>query len=219
MTQTTRWWWVRHAPVNSGGVIYGQDDLPCDCSDVGKFRALSAMLPHTEVWLTSHLMRTHQTAAGILAHRDAEPVLIREPDLAEQHLGDWQGMTHEALRAQRGDDPHRFWMTPAHEAPPNGESFSSVVDRVRRVIGRRCREHAGEDIVAVTHGGTIRAAVGIALGIDPERSLAFSIENLSVTCLEHIPGAEAPVPDGRSADAPLGGQWRIAQVNAIPIAD
>ena len=29
----TRWWWVRHAPVASGGRIYGQDDLPADCSD------------------------------------------------------------------------------------------------------------------------------------------------------------------------------------------
>ena len=31
---TTRWWWVRHAPVrNDGGNIYGQTDLACDTSD------------------------------------------------------------------------------------------------------------------------------------------------------------------------------------------
>ena len=28
---TTRWWWVRHAPVPDGGFIYGQRDLDCDC--------------------------------------------------------------------------------------------------------------------------------------------------------------------------------------------
>lgn len=212
MTLTTRWWWVRHAPVESGGVIYGQDDLPANCSDTAKFQALSGMLPASAVWLTSNLMRTHQTAAGILAHRDrpeGDPELIWEPDLAEQHLGDWQGMTHEALRAQRGDALHRFWMAPAHEAPPNGESFVALVERVARVIERRSQDHAGEDIIAVTHGGTIRAAIGIALGIEPERALAFSVENLSVTRLEHI----AP-PDGTTAAA----QWRISQVNSVPAA-
>ena len=31
---TTRWWWVRHAPVrNDGGNIYGQSDLACDTSE------------------------------------------------------------------------------------------------------------------------------------------------------------------------------------------
>ena len=211
MTLTTRWWWVRHAPVESGGVIYGQDDLPANCSDTAKFRALSGLLPEAAVWLTSNLQRTHQTAAGILAHRtlpDGDPELIAEPDLAEQHLGDWQGMTHEALRAQRGDEVHRFWMAPAHEAPPNGESFVDLVERVAPVIERRSREHAGADIIAVTHGGTIRAAIGHALGIEPERALSFSVENLSVTRLEHIAS-----PDGAPA------LWRVSQVNTVPRAD
>jgi alpha-ribazole phosphatase len=31
--------------------------------------------------------------------------------------------------------------------------------------------HAGRDVIAVAHGGTIRAALGLALGLDPEASL------------------------------------------------
>src|SRR5438094_128521 len=37
----TRWWWVRHAPVrDDGGNIYGQKDMPCDCSDGVVFDAV-----------------------------------------------------------------------------------------------------------------------------------------------------------------------------------
>ena len=39
---TTRWWWVRHAPVrDDGGNIYGQKDLGCDTSDRVVFEAVA----------------------------------------------------------------------------------------------------------------------------------------------------------------------------------
>jgi hypothetical protein len=41
---TTRWWWVRHAPVRSdGGNIYGQEDITCDTSDTEVFEAVAKM--------------------------------------------------------------------------------------------------------------------------------------------------------------------------------
>ncbi len=65
---TTRWWWVRHAPVrNDGGNIYGQSDLPCDTSDTYVFNAVAKVLPREAVWYSSNLMRTHQTAEAIWA--------------------------------------------------------------------------------------------------------------------------------------------------------
>ena len=42
---TTRFWWVRHAPVDSEGRIYGQKDMPCDCSDTAVFAGLARQLP------------------------------------------------------------------------------------------------------------------------------------------------------------------------------
>ena len=42
---TTRWWWVRHAPVrNDGGNIYGQSDLACDTGDTYVFNAVAAIV-------------------------------------------------------------------------------------------------------------------------------------------------------------------------------
>ncbi len=211
---TTRWWWVRHAPVvGHGGRIYGQDDFDCDCSDTATFQALARLLPADPVWVTSHLRRTHQTARAIRAHLPAgaptEPLI--EPDLAEQHFGDWQGWTHDELAEKRNGTRHRFWLAPAVEAPPGGESFVQVIARVAPVIARLSREHAGRDIVAVTHGGTIRAALAIALDLDPERALAFGTENCSLTRVDHIAGEAGSHAPGGDADV-----WRVDHVNLSP---
>ena len=99
----TRWWWIRHAPVPDGGRIYGQSDLDCDCTDAEIFAMLARELPRDAVWVTSNLARTRQTAAAILAaaadgrHAGVEPLAI--PDLAEQHLGEWQGMERKPFYA------------------------------------------------------------------------------------------------------------------------
>src|SRR5215813_7628270 len=106
----TRWWWIRHAPVPDGGKIYGQSDLDCDCTDGEIFSVLARELPHDAVWITSNLARTHQTAAAILQaavdgrHAAAKPIAI--PELAEQHLGEWQGMERKPFYAQRKVGTH-----------------------------------------------------------------------------------------------------------------
>ena len=217
--EVTRWWWIRHAPVNSGGRVYGQEDMPADCSDPALFRRLAALVPAEAVWVTSHLQRTRQTAEAILAQRPPGtsderelgrlPDFLAEADLAEQHFGDWQGCSHAELSAQREGAWHRFWLSPAHEAPPGGESFVQLIERVGPVVAKLSREHAGRDIVAVTHGGTIRAALAIALGLDAERVLSFSIDNCSLTRIDHIAGA----PGSHAPD--LAEAWRVVAVNLM----
>ena len=62
--QTTRWWWIRHAPVTTdGGRVYGQRDLPADTSNARAFEGLAAAMPRRAVWVTSHLQRTDQPLA------------------------------------------------------------------------------------------------------------------------------------------------------------
>jgi len=215
MTVTTRWWWIRHAPVNSGGLIYGQQDMPADCSDQPVFRALAAIMPPRPVWVVTQLQRTQQTTEAIAEHLpERPPAPLVEPQFAEQHFGDWQGLSHEELGRRRDGAWHRFWLAPAAEAPPGGESFQALMERVARSIKRLSREHAGRDIVAVTHGGTIRAALALALALDPEKALALSIDNCSLTRLDHIDGALS----SQSEAADNGdGIWRIVKVNQSPI--
>ena len=77
-TVTTRWWWVRHAPVREdGGNIYGQEDLGCDTSDRVVFEAVGKILPRNAVWYASNLKRTHQTAEAIWAAGFPKPARCR----------------------------------------------------------------------------------------------------------------------------------------------
>ena len=82
-----------------------------------------------------------------------------------------------------------------------------LYNRVCAAIARVTTAEAGRDVIAVGHGGTIKAAVGLALGGLPDRGLTFDIDNCSVTRLDHFATA------GQA-------HWRLPMVNQQPwIAD
>jgi len=206
----TSWWWVRHAPVRGhGGRIYGATDAICDTSDTATYEGLAKMLPSSAVWVTTHLSRTKHTMEAIGRGGYPTPSLMDtatvEDSLGEQSFGDWHGMTHDEVQETQPADHRGFWIAPATARPPNGESFKDLADRVHPTIQRLTDTHQGGDIVAVAHGGTIRAALGLALALPPEQMLAFRIDNLSVTRLDHFPLENDPK-----------GAWRVTMVNASP---
>ena len=205
----TRWWWVRHAPVREdGGNIYGQADLNCDCSDSVVFNAVAKILPRNATWYASSLKRTHQTADAILAAGANAPAgYTQEAAFAEQHMGDWQGRNRAAFVATLRPEIGSYWYAPAEERAPNGESFVDLYERVRLAVERISTLHAGQDIVAVAHGGTIKAAIALAIGLEPKAGLRFTIDNCSVTRLDLL-------------TSPGHAGWRIPMINQQPwIAD
>jgi len=205
MTET-RWWLVRHAPVpNPEARCYGQRDVECDTSNTAAFDTLAKRLPRDAVWVATPLSRTQRTMHAIHQARGTTPdPLHLEPRLAEQHFGDWQGRTYVEMGAfGHGGTAasHRFWLAPAHETPPGGESFVAVMQRVHGAIEALSQRHAGKDIVCVAHGGSIRAALALSLGLSPEAALAVNIDTLSLTRLDLIDSTAA------------GHGWRVGLVN------
>lgn len=205
MNRETRWWWIRHGPVTShAGRIYGQQDVPADLSKSdAAIAGLSAILPSNSIAVTSDLQRTITTADAL---NDAGPhwdEVHREPDFREQHFGDWQGLSTAEFGTIRDGLPHSGWLAPAYERPPSGESFSDVIGRVVPAIIRHTAASAGRDIIAIGHGGSIRAALSYALHLNPESALSFSLENLSLTRLDHIETQDDQ------------GVWRVVCVNRV----
>jgi alpha-ribazole phosphatase len=196
---------IRHAAVeeNARAYLYGIMDVGlCPHSLVAQapmYRALAERLPRPALWLVTPLSRTVRTAEAIFrAGYPAVPLLV-EPGLIEQHLGDWQGLPHAELPPKLRQPAHAFWPLAGDEQPPGGESMAQVVVRVGETLERLAREHAGRDVVAVTHGGTIRAAIAHALRITADNALHLSVHNLSLTRLDHH-------PEG----------WRVVCVNEVP---
>ena len=203
MRTVTRWWLVRHAPVvGQSGRIYGSNDVEADVSDEALFRKLANNLPNDSVMVTSRLTRAIHTANALIKSGLRIEARVVEEDLGEQDFGAWQGLTWEDISASdEAAGSHKFWTAPASHTPPDGESFHDVVERVGRVVQRLTDHHSGRDIVAVIHGGSIRAALAHALALDPEIALGFATEYLSTTRIDHVSG------DG------AGGTWRVAFVN------
>ena len=201
----TCFWLIRHAVVeeNARSYLYGVMDVDlCPYSRAAQgamYRALALRMPRPAHWVATPLSRTTRTAEGIFdAGYPAAPLAI-EPGLTEQHLGDWQGLAHAALPAKLSRPAHAFWPLAGEERPPGGESMTAVIARVGATLERLAREQAGRDVVAVSHGGTIRAAVAYALRINADSALHLSVHNLSLTRLEAHPAG-----------------WRVVCVNAPP---
>ena len=199
---STRWWLLRHAPVPCPhGRITGRLDVACDTSETEVFQALARTLPVNPVLVESGLIRCRQTAGALEAAGLLLPPPMIEPDLAEQDFGRWQGRSWMDLEAAKDPGLAAFWADPAGSAPPGGESFAAMVERVRAALEQITAAQAGRDILAVVHAGTVRAALAVALGITPEQALRFAVKPLSLTRL----------------DATAAG-WRIETVNAQPYA-
>ncbi|HTR18200.1 MAG TPA: histidine phosphatase family protein [Acetobacteraceae bacterium] len=204
MTDITRFWLLRHAIVeeNARAVLYGRMDVPlCPESllaQASTYRRLAARLPRGAEWLVTPLSRTRCTAEAIQqAGYGAAPLTV-EPGLTEQDLGAWQGLAHDELPSRLSQPAHVFWPLAAAEAPPGGESMVHVIERVGATLELRAEAHPGRDVVAVSHGGAIRAAVAHALGIGAANALHLAIQNLSLTVIERHPAA-----------------WRVLCVNEV----
>ncbi len=201
----TRFWMIRHALVaeNARALLYGTMDVElCPhtlLAQVPSYQAIARALPNPAVWVATPLSRTVRTAGAIMAAGYAGPALLVEPDLIEQNLGDWQGLPHAALPERLTLPAHPFWPLAGIERPPGGESMVEVIQRVGAAMERLARTHDGQDVVIVSHGGAIRAAVAHALGIAADNALHLSVQNLSLTRLE------------RQAEG-----WRVSCVNAMP---
>jgi alpha-ribazole phosphatase len=204
MTET-RFWLIRHAIVeeNARAILYGIMDVPlCETSlleQAPMYCALAARLPRPAAWKVTPLSRTRRTAEAIFAagYPHTEPDV--EPDLIEQGLGEWQGLAHAELPARLTLPKHAFWPIAGHERPPGGETMADVIDRVGPTLERLAVQHEDSDVVIVSHGGTIRAAVAHCLRIGADNALHLVVQNLSLTRLERS-------PEG----------WRVVCVNELP---
>lgn len=187
--QPTIFWLIRHATVEptSLALLYGQMDVPiCQdrlVRDAPRYAALAGLLPKPAAWVVTPLSRTSLTAEAIMKAGYGSVTPRTEQALIEQDFGTWQGMSMQEFtnRTPR----HPFWPVGGDEQPPEGESFHHMRERVGAGLDRLGRDHRGQDVVVISHGGAIRAAVAHALDLTAHQALSLAIENLSITRIEY----------------------------------
>ena len=152
-------------------------------SDGKKLEALAKILPDNAVWVTTSLRRARETANRLSAITTTARSIDEHDNLREQSFGDWEGSCWQDIPAAVSE---AFWKDPAKNRVPNGESFADVVTRVTETVEQLNTHHTGRDIVAVTHTGSIRAAITHALGGDARAGLSFQLAPLSLTRIDAI---------------------------------
>ncbi len=174
---------IRHTSLQvASGICYGQSDIDVAASFAQELATLKAALIDTkfDAIYTSPLQRCTKLAnglAGTLNMGDTQ----EDARLKELHFGDWE--------MQAWDDiPREIFDAWAHNyaeiSPPNGETFSQLQQRGLSFLDDMREQHASGNIVAVTHGGMIRALVAHALDMPLKKLFRMSIDYGSVTQLQ-----------------------------------
>jgi broad specificity phosphatase PhoE len=130
----------------------------------------------------SPMRRAQQTLAPLLDHCPKAPVL--KPEFSEVDFGDWTGLTWEQVHGRFGVRAFDWLRQLDAAGLPNGESGRSFVARVGPPLRRIVRDHAGETVAIVCHGGVVRAMLSILLGLSLPQMASFEIDYASLTRVE-----------------------------------
>lgn len=139
--------------------------------------------------VTSDLPRAVETAQTIADATALEMVL--EPGLREVDVGSWSGLTREQAR---DTDPDGFerWMA-GESGWAGGETYDQMHLRVVAALDRLAANHQAGTIIAVAHGGAVRAGACHAAGLPGhDRRRFVGCANCSVTELLYPAGARIP---------------------------
>jgi len=201
----TRFWLIRHALVEESAraFLYGSTDVPlCETTlmDQGPmYAALARRLPRPAIWGCTPLSRTRRSCSSTCPTSFGLRPAEGSSRLIEQSMGEWHGTRHAELPAKLAEPAHPFWPLSGSERPPGGESMEEVIARAGAAVEALAVRHRGEDVVIVSHGGTIRAVVAHALGVSATNALHLSVANLGLTRLEREKTG-----------------WRVVCVNELP---
>ena len=191
---------------NSINRFQGQEDVPLDEVGFDQVRRAAQTLiglQPTHI-VSSDLVRAADTARALAKLADLEVHL--DPDLRETFAGVWQGMTRTELLEQFPED-YVAWAGDSNLRPGGGETRLEVADRVMRGINRALEQvPAGGTLVVASHGGSLRAALGRLLALEPTQWSALGVlANAQWSVLieldENIPKPEAL-------------RWRLSEYNA-----
>jgi ribonuclease H / adenosylcobalamin/alpha-ribazole phosphatase len=114
--------------------------------------------------VASPLQRTVRTAEEVAAVTGV-PVLTDE-GFRETDFGAWDGLTFAEVR-ERWPSELTTWLADPSVAPPGGESFDQVSERVTAALHRILAERARQTVLVVSHVTPIKTLVAAALLAPP----------------------------------------------------
>jgi probable phosphoglycerate mutase len=142
----------------------GHADLPLN--DAGREQAAALALALADEPLdavySSDLQRARDTAAVVAAAHGLDVVELVE--LREIDVGEWSGLTTSELEARFPEGLERH--VSGGDGWERGETHAAMSVRIVSAVSRIAESHPGGRVLCVSHGGTIRALLARADGVD-----------------------------------------------------
>ena len=144
----------------------GRSDAPLTDAGVAQAAAAAKRLASAgiDAIVASPLQRTVQTAEAVAAVTGL-PVAT-EDGFRETDFGAWEGLTFAEVR-ERWPSEMKAWLADPQVAPPGGESFAEVSERVTAALHRVLAGRTGQRILVVSHVTPIKTLVAAALLAPP----------------------------------------------------
>lgn len=156
----TRLLLIRHGETawNAEHRIQGHLDIPLSQTGIRQSALLAARLASERVHAvySSELLRAWLTAVPV-AERLCVP-LVAEARLRERAFGIFEGLTLAEIAARYPDDFRRWRQREPEWQLQGGETGQQLIDRVLAALHDLALRHAGQTVVAVTHGGVLDVA-------------------------------------------------------------
>ncbi len=204
---------VRHGETdaNVSGVWQGSTDSPLNERGAAQARALAQrvlreQLPIDAIY--SSPLRRASVTAEIIAEALGGLSVILDKRLEEYHMGDWEGLSYQQLR-----DEKRFWAQMEADpdfTPPGGESARTFALRLLDFFQTIIRQHEGETVMVVGHGGALSTAISMLLHQDGSRWRTYQMLNASLSKLVFGPQPRLDFFSDVTHLANIGnlGQWQ-----------
>jgi alpha-ribazole phosphatase len=175
---------IRHGETdwNASLRYMGQAAVPLNDAGRAQARAASERLRRygAVALYTSDLSRAAETAALIGEQIGLLPRPM--PELREIDVGQWEGYTPEELYRRFPDHMKEYERDPARTVRLGGESYAQLQERALVALNAIQRAHApGDTLLAVSHGGTIRALLCHVIGLDLAHFGRLWLDNGSLT--------------------------------------
>jgi broad specificity phosphatase PhoE len=159
---------LRHGqtPMSVQKRYAGRSDVPLTDTGVQQAAAAAKRLASAGVGVivTSPLLRAVRTAQEIAAVTGA--AVVTDEGFRETDFGAWEGLTFAEVR-ERWPAEMTAWLADPAVAPPGGESFTEVSQRVTEALHRVLARWERQTILIVSHVTPIKTLVGAALLAPP----------------------------------------------------
>jgi probable phosphoglycerate mutase len=162
---------------------WGGDDPALNVNGIDQAHAAGRHLAASggaDLIVTSPMTRTRETAGIVAEHLGID--IVVEPDVRECDFGEWDGQTFAEVQS---NDQARLdqWLASTAVAPPGGESFDAVEQRVRAARDRVLAEYEGSTLIVVTHVTPLKTLLRLALDAPAHAYYRLEIKPASLSTI------------------------------------